>query len=57
MYDAQENPFPYSLHEIDQVYNVGGEDPDFVPDARMTPFLCTIPVLRRMLTRCRPVAE
>lgn len=57
MYEAPENSFPYSFHETDQIYTAGGDDPDFAPNADMTPFLCAVPFLRRMLPQCRPVAE
>jgi len=55
MYDSQNSPFSYSSNEIDPIYSAGGDDPDFAPNARMTPFICTVPLLRRMLPQCRPV--
>lgn len=57
MRDSQDQPFPYSFHGTGLIYEAGGDDPDFVPNAHMTPFLCTVPLLRRMLPQCRPIAE
>lgn len=57
MHDSQENPFPYSINDAAPIYSAGGDDPDFAPNTAMTPFICTVPILRRMLPQCRPITE